>query len=385
MVWFVLAFGLLTLLLDLNYFRRRMGGRPRRVRRLFILLTAATDLLPLVAWGLFRLLPDNPGPVVTACMWLFFVYLLTVLPRWAFYLFDLFGRRRAGSVAALCVAAILLWGATCGRTHYRINEVEIRSERLPAGFDGVRIVHFSDLHLGSLVRPVRETERLVRRIESLRPDMIVFTGDLVNIRYTELDGSLMRQLGRLRTPLGVWSNIGNHDTGVYIRDSLALPVPVNMDSLAARQRRMGWRLPDDETVWLVRGGDSVTLTGISFDPAFSIRRHDAEIGMEIAHAYAGVPHRYYNITLSHLPQLWPRITALGYGDLTLSGHVHAMQAAVRLGRFRFSPAQLLYERWSGRYDEGRHTLYINDGIGYVGYPMRLGARPEITILTLRRR
>lgn len=384
MFWIVVVFSLLAALLDFCYFRRRLRGCPGGRRRIFVVAVVCSDLLPLVVWGLFRLLPDNPTPVVATSMWLFFLYLLMVLPRWAFYLFDLFGCRHAGFVGAACVAVLLLWGVTFGRTSYRISEVEVRSDRLPAGFDGVRIVQFSDLHLGSLVCPVRETERLVRRIAELHPDLVVFSGDLVNIRYTELDAELMRLLGRLRAPLGVWSNLGNHDTGVYVRDSSALSVSVNTDSLTARQRRMGWHLPDNETVWLVRGGDSVSLTGISFDPAFSLLRHDAEIGMEIAGAYEGVPRQAYNITLSHLPQLWNRIRELGYGDLTLSGHVHAMQLAVRIGGCRVSPAQLLYERWSGLYGEKGRYLYINDGIGCVGFPMRIGARPEITVITLRR-
>lgn len=92
----------------------------------------------------------------------------------------------------------------------------------------------------------------------------------------------------------------------------------------------------------------------------------------------------FNITLAHVPQLWEQITTAGYGDLTLSGHVHAMQLKIRFSGRGWSPASWLYEHWSGRYDndDGR-TLYINDGTGYVGYPMRLGARPEITLLTLK--
>lgn len=102
-------------------------------------------------------------------------------------------------------------------------------------------------------------------------------------------------------------------------------------------------------------------------------------------AYGDVPRETFNITLAHVPQLWEQITAAGYGDLTLSGHVHAMQLKIRFSGRGWSPASWLYEHWSGRYDndDGR-TLYINDGTGYVGYPMRLGARPEITLLTLKR-
>ena len=101
-------------------------------------------------------------------------------------------------------------------------------------------------------------------------------------------------------------------------------------------------------------------------------------------AYRGVPDSLYNITAVHIPQLWGQIADAGYGDLTLAGHVHSMQMKLRLLGRAFSPAQLLYTRWSGRYDEGGRTLYINDGTGYVVFPMRLGAYPEITLITLRR-
>ena len=142
---------------------------------------------------------------------------------------------------------------------------------------------------------------------------------------------------------------------------------------------------EDTTAYLRRVTDSISLTGISFDPALRERRHDRHLPADKLPAiYAGVPDSLYNITLIHIPQLWEQITALGYGDLTLSGHVHSMQMKIRPWGRGWSPAVWLYERWSGRYDNGRHTLYINDGTGYVAYPMRLGAWPEVTLFTLKR-
>lgn len=384
MIWIVIALSIVVGALDWRYYCRRMQSRPRALRTVFILVAVLTDLLPLLAGGLFQLLPDNSTTTVAVAMWLFFTYLLTVLPRLAFYFFQHFGLVRTGTVAAGLTAALLVWGVVYGRTSYVVEEVEIRSERLPEGFDGLRIVQFSDLHIGTLLNPDREMKRLVRTINALAPDLVVFSGDLVNIRYAELDSAAMHILSQLQAPLGVVSNIGNHDTGVYIKDTLALPITVNTDSLIARQRRMGWRLPNNETELLTRGTDTITLTGISFDPAFRQERHDRTIAMDLATIYESVPQAPYNITLSHLPQLWDRIREMGYGDLTLSGHVHAMQIKVRIGVWEFSPARLLYKRWSGLYEADGNHLYINDGIGYVGFPMRLGAYPEITVITLRR-
>ncbi|MDE5622271.1 MAG: metallophosphoesterase, partial [Alistipes sp.] len=293
-------------------------------------------------------------------------------------------RPRTGLVAGAGIVALLVWGATRGRTHLRVTRTEVCSPKLPAAFDGLRIVQLSDIHLGTLVRPEHELHRIVDSVSALRPDLILFTGDLVNIRSSELDDRAMRLLGGLRAPLGVFSVLGNHDVGVYIKDTVAQPREASLAEVVARQEAMGWRVLADTPVYLVRGGDSLSLSGISFAPALRKQRHDATLPpAPLDIVYRDVPPSLYNITAVHLPQLWDQIVEAGYGDLTLSGHVHAMQAKLHLFGRSFSPAQLLYTNWSGRYDDGPHTLYINDGTGYVGYPMRLGAWPEITLITLR--
>lgn len=349
-----------------------------------IVWAAFTDLLPLAAILIGTLSRDNTTPVIQSSMWLFWIWMFTVLPRLTRYTCRFFGWRRTGNIAAILLAAILLWGATLGRTSLRVSQVEICSERLPASFDGMRLVQISDLHLGTIVSPERELGRLADRINSLRPDLVFFTGDLVNIRASELDERMARLLGRIEAP--VYSVTGNHDVGTYVKDSLHHTIEDNLRSFICRQEAMGWHVLDNQTCYIRRGGDSISLTGLSFDPALRWLRHSRNLpatGMELA--YEGVPLETFNITLAHVPQHWEQITAAGYGDLTLSGHVHSMQLKVRLSGRGWSPASWLYEHWSGRYDtDDARTLYVNDGIGYVGYPMRLGARPEITLLTLKR-
>lgn len=129
MIRIVIALSLLVGALDFRYYRRRMRSRRRGVRVPFIVFAAATDLLPLIAGGLFGLLPDNSTATVAAAMWLFYVYLLTVLPRLAFYFFQHFGLVRTGAAAAGLTAVLLVWGAVYARTSYAVNEVEVRSER----------------------------------------------------------------------------------------------------------------------------------------------------------------------------------------------------------------------------------------------------------------
>lgn len=390
MIWIVFALSATVVAADCIAWRRlyRPIGK-RGLRRTLAVLLAAVDLLPLAVFLTGTLAPDNPTPLMHLYAWMIYVYLLLSLPRLVFYLFAVLSRRRAvrvaGAAAAGTLAIVLLWGMGFCRTHLIVNRVEVCSDRLPAAFDGLRIVQFSDLHIGALLRPDAEVRRLADTIVALRPDLVVFSGDLVNIRYTELDEPMQRLLGAIDAPMGVVSTIGNHDVGVYVKDSIALPHEVNLARLIVRQQRMGWRVLDDRTIYLRRGGDSISLSGISFPASQRNLRHKSSLpGIDVGPVYAGVPDSLYNITVSHLPQLWRTIRERGYGDLTLAGHVHSMQFKVRLFGSQYSPAAWLYKEWSGPYREEGSLLYINDGIGSVGYPMRVGACPEVTLFVLRR-
>ena len=261
--------------------------------------------------------------------------------------------------------------------------MEICSDRIPEAFDGFRFVQITDMHVGTLVRPERELTRLADSVNAQRPEAVFFTGDLVNIRAGELDERTTALLRRIAGP--VWSVTGNHDVGTYIKDSLRFPAAGEAREVVARQRAMGWRVLDNETVYLRRGDDSIALSGISYDRSLARQRHDRTLpGYDFSTTYRDVPQELYNITAAHIPQLWEQILDAGYGDLTLSGHVHSMQCKIRLFGRAFSPAQLMYRHWSGPYEKQGRTLYVNDGIGYVGFPMRIGANPEITLFELRR-
>ena len=275
---------------------------------------------------------------MAVAMWVFFVYLLTVLPRLAYYLFRLFGLRRTAFAVAAVVAGGLVWGATYGRTTYDVREVTLRCPRLPRVFDGLRIVQFSDLHVGTLVRRDAELRRLTERINALHPDLVVFSGDLVNLHYTELDSTVMRLLSAIEAPLGVWSNIGKPRYG-RLCQGIRSPVLSPRTSSASSPGRWRW-------------GGGCPTTRPCCSAAGAIRSHSRAFRSTRRCANSGttarstsicrprmpvLPSGAFNITLSHLPQLWEPITALGRGDLTLSGHVHAMQMALNLGCVRISP------------------------------------------------
>lgn len=386
LLWIISVLTLAAAAADIIHYRRMRRRAPAMRHRVFILVAIVTDALPVAIAVMGAVSRDNTTVFMTFAMWAFWAWMVTVLPRITCYFFRWIRLPRVGIAAGTCVAALFIWGATAGRTTIRVNRIEVCSGRLPAGFDGFRIAQITDTHLGTVVCPEKELQRLVDSVNGLHPDLIVFCGDMVNIRSSELDARALRLLGGLRAPYGVVSVTGNHDAGLYIKDTVAQSAGESLAEVIARQREIGWNVLEDTTVYLRRDGDSVSLTGLSFDPALRHIRHDRDLPPADLHAaYRGVPDSLYNITAVHIPQLWTQITGAGYGDLTLAGHVHSMQMKVRLFGHAFSPAQLLYTRWSGRYDdEAGRTLYINDGTGYVAFPMRLGAYPEVTLITLKR-
>ncbi len=366
--------------------KRCAADRPCR-RRIMLAAAWVTDSLPFLCWAVTEIFwRDNSTTMVMSSMWIFFVYMVTAVGRLPLNIALLASHRLwallAGVALSLALEAAFVYGMAVTRTDYVVNRVEIVSDRLPASFDGYTIVQISDMHIGSMVRPRRELERIVGLCNAQEADMVAYCGDLINIRHSET-AAVADILKRLRARDGVYSVLGNHDLGVYVRDTISQPVEENTRRVSAAERSLGWRLLDDRTEYLHRGEDSVSLTGISFRREWAETQHSSDLpAAGIEKAYVGVPHGVFNITLSHVPQMWDDIVAAGYGDLTLSGHVHSMQMKIPVGKRGISPAALRYRRWSGLYTERGHSLYVNDGVGCVLFPMRVGARPEITVLVL---
>ena len=375
------------LAIDYLFWRSRHAHLGPRLRRVIYGAILAGALLPLLSLLEASLRTDNlPEEMLLRGSWCLMIY-LAMQVRFLLYLGWLF-RHKAPRIASVVVACgvlfALIHGVAVGRTALRVEEVTIRSSRLPVGWQGARLLHFSDLHVGSLLRPVEECRRLVDTILALQPELILFTGDLVNIRHTELTREVMDELSRLKAPLGVYAVTGNHDLGFYIKDSLRLPREENTRLVIEKERQMGWQLLENEHRLLIRHHDTISLTGIGFERSLRNLRHTRELPAtyQPQALYDTLSPHWFNLTLCHLPQPWDDIRTSGYGDLTLSGHVHSMQHKLPLGARGWSLASLLYTRWSGLYtQEGRH-LYINDGVGSVGIPARIGATPELTLITL---
>jgi hypothetical protein len=222
---------------------------------LAVVLVAANSL-PLLAAAMMWLCGDNSQVIMAIDSWILTLYIALTLTRMALY-FGLFicRNRWIGIVAAAVVAVILLNGIINTRTNLTVKHVVIEHERIPRSFDGFKIAFFSDLHIGSMVRPEKELLHLVDKVTSLNADMVIFGGDMLHIRHTELNDTKSAILSRIKAPHGVYSVLGNHDTGTYIKDTSALTMDENVALFSAKIGQMGWMLLRDSTIYAVRGCD----------------------------------------------------------------------------------------------------------------------------------
>ena len=263
--------------------------------------------------------------------------------------------------------------------NYAIKKNKLAFENLPAGFKGIKIVHISDIHSGSFT-DADAVRHGVQKILDEKPDIILFTGDLVNDMASEMQ-EYIHIFGLLKAPMGIYSTLGNHDYGDYAtwpRDGITKEE--NMANLKQLYEIMGWRLLMNEHVALERGGDKIALLGIeNWSTKARFPKHGR---MDLAHK--GTEDFPFKILMSHDPSHWEGQVIPDYADvdLMLSGHTHGMQFGVQIPGFKWSPVQYLYKQWSGLYENEKQKLYVNPGFGFIGYPGRVGILPEITVIEL---
>ena len=263
---------------------------------------------------------------------------------------------------------------------YRLQKIPLAFPHLPASFKGLKIIHISDIHSGSF-NDIAAVSKGVDMILQQKPDLILFTGDLVNDRATEMK-PYMHVFNRLKAPLGVYSSLGNHDYGDYVQWPTEQAKIDNLDKLKSIHASMGWRLMMNEHIVLERGNDKIALVGIE---NWGAKANFPKYG-DMKKAFAGLREKNipFKILLSHDPSHWHAQVIPEYKDvqLTLSGHTHGMQFGVDSKYFKWSPVQYMYNEWAGLYTVGEQNLYVNRGFGFLGYPGRLGILPEITVFEL---
>lgn len=290
----------------------------------------------------------------------------------------------------------LSYGVIKGAHDYRVHRVNVPLSKLPESFKGLKIGHLSDIHSGSFW----DKAAVRRGIETMmkeKPDVIFFTGDLVNSLADEMNEDYIEIFGSLKAPLGVYSILGNHDYGDYHQwpdrnvmgmgnssqsdKSHMSPMQIaNLDKLKSIHKMMGWDLLLNENRVLQKGEDKIALIGVE---NYGAKGRFARYG-KLDKAYEGTADYAVKILLSHDPSHWDSEVRKKFNDinLTLSGHTHGAQFGIETAGFKWSPIKYMYKQWAGIYKENDQYLYVNRGFGYLGYPGRLGIRPEIGILTL---
>lgn len=290
----------------------------------------------------------------------------------------------------------LTYGVVKGAHDYKLHKVKVSLKNLPSSFKGLRIGQLSDIHSGSFW----DKNAVVKGVEKLmkeKPDVVFFTGDLVNSIADEMTDEYIHIFSQVKAPLGVYSVLGNHDYGDYFnwpdknqfqmgnasfgsKKHFSPMQHANLEKLMHVHKRMGWDLLMNENRVLQIGDEKIAVIGVE---NYGAKGRFAKYG-KLSDAYKGVEDLPVKILLSHDPSHWDAQVIQGYKDiaLTLSGHTHGAQFGIESAAFRWSPIKYMYKQWAGIYRTGEQYLYVNRGFGYLGYPGRLGIRPEVSIITL---
>lgn len=285
---------------------------------------------------------------------------------------------------ALGLAAIpfatALYGMAKTAFDYSIKKVTVKIPHLPAEFDGFTIVQISDLHTGSQASTA-PYKRAVELINEQKADVIFMTGDLVNNVADEAVG-FVDVLKELKSPNGVFSTLGNHDYGDYIGWDSPAEKDANLERVKNIHAQMGWNLLNNRNARLTRGDKSIAIIGVENWGA----KHGFTQYGNLHEAYKGSEDADVKLLLSHDPSHWDAQVTPVYKDIdvTFSGHTHGFQLGIEIPGFKWSPSQYLYKQWGGLYTEGNQHIYVNRGLGFLGYMGRIGIPPEITVMTLKR-
>ena len=282
----------------------------------------------------------------------------------------------AGSLL-LFLSIIFITGVFYGRYNFRYETVEIEYDKLPAGLHGLTIVHISDLHLVSFRNKREKLIQVFDSINSYEPDIIVNTGDFVSIIHHEME-AFTGILASLNAEYGVYAIPGNHDTGLYSKLFDAGNFDEHLDTIGKILERSQHTYLADTSALISIDALSVSIAGVvSYGRIPDIHYGNTD------KALAASKNSDFSILLSHDPNHW--LNEIRYRndvDLTLSGHTHGGQVGILMPGLKLSPASLFYPAWSGLYGENNNFLYVNRGLGIVGFPARIGMPPEITIIRL---
>lgn len=304
---------------------------------------------------------------------LFTTILFSAFPKVVFILFDAFLPWFFALIPALGVMGWFAFGFIEGWKRLELKHITFTSPDLPPYFDGYRLVQITDFHLGSFPPGNDFVQKVVDATNNEEPDMILFTGDLVNNQASEVEPYL-DTLGQLHAPDGIYSIWGNHDYCEYGNNHSIGALKRNRRMLYGYQESLGWHQLMNEHHVVSHGMASIAVIGVENpgQPPFTNRSN-------LKKAMKGLNPDMFKILLSHDPHHWRREVVGKEIQLTLAGHTHAGQ--LKIGKW--TPARMAFKEWGGAYRIGEQMLYVSSGIG-GSFPFRLGAWPELTVITLKR-
>lgn len=304
---------------------------------------------------------------------LFTTILFSAFPKVVFILFDAFLPCFFALIPALGVMGWFAFGFIEGWKRLELKHITFTSPDLPPYFDGYRLVQITDFHLGSFPPGNDFVQKVVDATNNEEPDMILFTGDLVNNQASEVEPYL-DTLGQLHASDGIYSIWGNHDYCEYGNNHSIGALKRNRRMLYGYQESLGWHQLMNEHHVVSHGMASIAVIGVENpgQPPFTNRSN-------LKKAMNGLNPDMFKILLSHDPHHWRREVVGKKIQLTLAGHTHAGQ--LKIGKW--TPARMAFKEWGGAYRIGEQMLYVSSGIG-GSFPFRLGAWPELTVITLKR-
>ena len=286
------------------------------------------------------------------------------------------------SYTALAISVVpfttMIYGMVKTAFDFKVRRKTIVLDNLPASFEGLKIVQISDIHSGSFYSS-DAFQKAADIIMEQKPDVIFFTGDLVNDKSSEAEPHI-HIWKQLSAPLGIFSILGNHDYGDYVVWDTQAEKDANLQRLKDIHKEMGWDLLLNEHRILEKNGESIGLLGVeNWGGALRFPRKG-----DIPLAKKGLPEVPVKLLLSHDPSHWKAQVTKDHKDIdvTFSGHTHGFQFGIEIPGFKWSPSQYVYRQWAGLYSEDNQHIYVNRGLGFLGYLGRVGIKPEITVVEL---
>jgi predicted MPP superfamily phosphohydrolase len=318
---------------------------------------------------------------------LLFIDLVIKLFLSLFYIVHLTLRKRrnarailfAGIVVSIGLGLIMMYGTLWGKRGLKVTSVELQFKNLPEKFDNYKIVQFSDLHLGSFLHSKALLNKTEKQIKLIQPDLILFTGDLVNNFWEETVG-WEDIFNRINASGNSYSILGNHDYGDYTTWKNQMAKEENFDKIIEAHEELGFHLLRNEHVPLILGKDTIYLAGVENwgHPPFPQLAN-------LNKALQYIPENAFTILMTHDPAHWEsQVKGKRNIEFSLSGHTHGLQWGIKVGGIPFSLAYLIRKNWGGLYQWNNTYLYVNTGLGTVGIPWRIDMTPELTVFTLKR-